>query len=104
LKASSPRSNPIRIIIPAIAVFLVTSCQEAGVLGALAGTMGVLQATEAFKEILGVGDSLTDRLLLYDALEMRFREVKTRKDPNCPLCGLHPKVTTLMEYEASCRL
>jgi molybdopterin/thiamine biosynthesis adenylyltransferase len=83
---------------------LVTSCQEAGVLGALAGTMGVLQATEAFKEILGVGSSLTNRLLLYDALDMRFREVKTRKDPTCPLCGPHPKVTTLMEYEASCRL
>lgn len=83
---------------------LVTSCQEAGVLGALAGTLGVLQATEAFKEILGVGSSLTDRLILYDALEMRFREVKTRKDPNCPLCGPHPKITKLLEYEATCRL
>lgn len=83
---------------------LVTSCQEAGVLGALAGTLGVLQATEAFKEILGVGSSLTDRLILYDALEMRFREVKTRKDPDCPLCGPHSRITKLMEYEATCRL
>jgi adenylyltransferase/sulfurtransferase len=74
------------------------------VLGALAGTMGVLQATEAFKEILGVGSPLLDRLVLYDALDMRFREVKTRKDPNCSLCGPHPKITTLMEYEVSCRL
>ena len=83
---------------------LVTSCQEAGVLGALAGTLGVLQATEAFKEILGIGSSLTDRLILYDALETRFREVKTHKDPNCPLCSPHPKITKLMEYEATCRI
>jgi adenylyltransferase/sulfurtransferase len=74
------------------------------VLGALAGTMGVLQATEAFKEILGVGSSLIGRLLTYDAMEMKFREVKTRKEPNCPLCGPQPKITTLMEYDPSCRL
>ncbi|MEK7870945.1 MAG: molybdopterin-synthase adenylyltransferase MoeB, partial [Nitrospirota bacterium] len=69
---------------------LVPSCQEAGVLGVLAGTIGVLQAAEALKEIVGIGISLAGRLLLYDALQMRFREVKVRKDKNCPLCGEHP--------------
>jgi adenylyltransferase/sulfurtransferase len=64
----------------------------------------VLQATEALKEILGIGRPLYDRLLIYDALEMSFRELKTRKDPDCPLCGPNPKITTLLDYEQSCTL
>ncbi len=83
---------------------MVPSCQEAGVLGVLAGTIGVLQATEALKEILGVGTSLADRLILYDALEMTFREVRVPKDPNCPLCGPRPTITTLTEYDEFCSL
>jgi len=74
---------------------LVPSCQEAGVLGVLAGTVGVLQATEALKEVLGIGRPLYDRLMIYDALEMTFREVKIHKDPNCPLCGTAPTITDL---------
>lgn len=83
---------------------LVPSCQEAGVLGVLAGTVGVLQATEALKEILGIGRPLYDRLILYDALEMTFREVKIHKDPDCPLCGKSPKITKLLDYEQSCTI
>ena len=81
---------------------LVPSCQEAGVLGVLAGTVGVIQATEAIKEILGMGSSLISHLLVYNALEMKFLKVKTRKDPNCPLCGKEKKITTLLDYEQSC--
>ncbi|MEK6576998.1 MAG: molybdopterin-synthase adenylyltransferase MoeB [Nitrospirota bacterium] len=83
---------------------LVPSCQEAGVLGVLAGTIGVLQAVETLKEIIGIGSSLAGRLLLYDALQMRFREVKVRKDKNCPLCGEHPTITRLLEYEEYCSI
>lgn len=83
---------------------LVPSCQEAGVLGVLAGTIGVLQAAEALKEIIGIGSSLAGRLLLYDALQMRFREVKVRKDKNCPLCGEHPTITRLLEYQEYCSI
>lgn len=83
---------------------LVPSCQEAGVLGVLAGTVGVLQATEALKEVLGIGRPLYDRLMIYDALEMTFREVKIRKDPACPLCGKSPKITKLLDYEQSCTI
>jgi molybdopterin/thiamine biosynthesis adenylyltransferase len=84
---------------------LVPNCQEAGVLGALAGTIGVLQANEAIKEILGLGETLADRLLLYDALDMTFRKVGRPKDPDCPLCGPHPTMTDLREdYEVSCSL
>jgi adenylyltransferase/sulfurtransferase len=83
---------------------LVPSCQEAGVLGTLAGTVGVLQATEALKEVLGLGRPLYERLLIYDALEMRFREVRTRKDPGCPLCGPSPKITKLLDYDISCTI
>ena len=83
---------------------LVPSCQEAGVLGVLAGTVGVLQATEALKEILGIGRPLYDRLMIYDALEMTFREVKIHKDPDCPLCGKPPKITKLLDYEQSCTI
>jgi len=78
---------------------MVPSCQEAGVLGALAGTIGVLQATEAIKEILGLGDSLAGSLLIYDALGMNFKKVKVRKDPECPLCGEKPSIKELTMYE-----
>jgi adenylyltransferase/sulfurtransferase len=78
---------------------LVPSCQEAGVLGALAGVIGTIQATEALKLILGVGQPLTDRLLTYDALTTRFRNVPLRKNPHCPVCGDAPTITELVEYE-----
>ena len=84
---------------------LVPNCQEAGVLGVLAGTIGVLQANEAIKEILGLGETLADRLLLYDALDMTFRKVGRPKAPDCPLCGPHPSIIELGEdYEVSCSL
>jgi adenylyltransferase/sulfurtransferase len=83
---------------------MIPSCQEAGVLGVLAGTIGVLQAAEALKEILGIGNGMYNRLLTYDALSMSFREVKTRKDPKCPLCGPNPKITELLDYEISCTI
>jgi len=81
---------------------MVPSCAEAGVLGALCGTVGTIQATEVVKLILGVGDSLHGRLLLYDALAMEFRQVRIRKDPNCVLCGDNPTVTELIDYDAWC--
>lgn len=73
----------------------IPSCAEAGVLGAIAGTMGSLQATEVLKELLGVGDSLSGSLLIYDALSTGFRKVKVRPDPGCPLCGEQPSITDL---------
>jgi len=81
---------------------LVPSCAEGGVLGILPGVVGTLQATEAIKLILGVGESLVGRFLLFDALKMRFRELKVRKDPDCPVCGTHPTVTQLIDYEQFC--
>lgn len=78
---------------------LVPSCQEAGVLGALAGVIGTIQATEALKLILGVGQPLTDRLLTYDALTTRFRNVPLRRNLHCPVCGDAPSITELVEYE-----
>lgn len=84
---------------------LVPNCQEAGVLGVLAGTMGILQATEAIKEILGLGDTMADKLMIYDALEMKFRKVTRPKDPTCPLCSAHPRITDLGgDYAVSCGL
>jgi molybdopterin/thiamine biosynthesis adenylyltransferase/rhodanese-related sulfurtransferase len=84
---------------------LAPSCQEAGVLGALPGIIGVIQAIEALKLILGAGEPLSGRLLLYDALEQRFREVKYAKDPACPACGTNPMRELLPEYtEASCAI
>jgi len=84
---------------------LVPNCQEAGVLGVLAGTIGVLQASEAIKEILGIGETLADRLLIYDALDMKFRKVSRPKDPACPLCGAHPTITDLKgDYTVSCSI
>ena len=84
---------------------LVPNCQEAGVLGVLAGTIGVLQAAEAIKEILGIGETLADRLLIYDALEMTFRKLARPKAPDCPLCGPHPTITDLRgDYTVSCSI
>jgi molybdopterin/thiamine biosynthesis adenylyltransferase/rhodanese-related sulfurtransferase len=81
---------------------LVPSCAEGGVLGVLPGLLGVIQATEVLKLILGSGESLIGRLLLVDALAMRFREVKLRKDPNCPACGANPTVRELIDYDQFC--
>ena len=84
---------------------LVPNCQEAGVLGVLAGTMGILQASEAIKEILGIGETVADKLVIYDALEMKFRKVGRPKDPACPLCGPNPKIKDLsMDYTVSCTI
>lgn len=83
---------------------LVPSCAEGGVLGVLPGIIGVIQATEAIKIILGVGEPLVGRFLIYDALRMRFRELKLRRDPECPVCGDNPTVTTLIDYEQFCGL
>jgi sulfur-carrier protein adenylyltransferase/sulfurtransferase len=80
----------------------VPSCAEGGVLGVLPGMIGVIQATEAIKLILGVGEPLIGRFLIYDALRMRFRELKLKKDPDCPVCGTHPTVTKLIDYEQFC--
>jgi molybdopterin/thiamine biosynthesis adenylyltransferase len=84
---------------------LVPNCQEAGVLGVLAGTIGVLQAAEAIKEILGIGETLADRLLIYDALEMKFRKVSRPRDPACRLCGPAPAITDLRgDYAVTCSI
>ena len=81
---------------------MVPNCAEAGVLGALTGLVGSIQATEALKHILGIGESLSSRLLLIDALSMTFREVRLKRNPNCPLCGDNPTVTELIDYEVFC--
>jgi len=81
---------------------LVPSCAEGGVLGILPGLVGVIQATEVIKLILGKGESLVGRLLLVDALNMRFRELKLRKNPECPVCGTNPTVTQLIDYDHFC--
>src|SRR5260221_3629186 len=81
---------------------LVPSCAEGGVLGILPGLVGVIQATETIKLILGQGDSLVGRLLLVDALGMKFRELKLRKNPECPVCGTHRTITKLIDYEEFC--
>ena len=81
---------------------LVPSCAEGGVLGVLPGIIGVIQATEAIKVMLGIGEPLIGRFLIYDALKMRFRELKLRKDPECPVCGTNPTVTELIDYEQFC--
>ena len=81
---------------------MVPSCAEGGVLGILPGIIGVIQATEAIKLLLGKGDSLAGRLLTFDALTMKFREFKLRKDPDCPICGENPTVTALIDYEQFC--
>ena len=81
---------------------LVPSCAEGGVFGVLPGIIGVIQATETIKLILGVGEPLIGRFLIYDALRMRFRELKLRKDADCPVCGTHPTVKKLIDYEQFC--
>jgi adenylyltransferase/sulfurtransferase len=80
----------------------VPSCAEGGVLGVLPGVIGVIQATETLKLILGKGKSLLNRLLLFNALDMEFRELKLRRDPQCPLCGDHPTITQLIDYQVFC--
>ncbi len=81
---------------------LVPSCAEGGVLGVLPGVIGTIQATEAIKLLTGIGEPLVGRLMLYDALAMRFRELKLRRNPDCPVCGDHPTVTELIDYEQFC--
>jgi adenylyltransferase/sulfurtransferase len=83
---------------------LVPSCAEGGVLGVLPGVIGAIQASETLKLLLGIGETLVGRLLLFDALEMRFRELRLRKDPACPMCGERRTITTLVDYEAFCGL
>jgi molybdopterin/thiamine biosynthesis adenylyltransferase/rhodanese-related sulfurtransferase/molybdopterin converting factor small subunit len=81
---------------------LVPSCAEGGVLGVLPGIVGALQANETIKLVLGLGDPLIGRLVLFDALRMRFRELRLRKDPECSICGDHPTIRELIDYEAFC--
>ena len=81
---------------------MVPNCAEAGVLGALTGLVGSIQATEALKYFLGIGESLSSRLLLIDALSMSFREVKLKRNPECALCGDNPTITELIDYEVFC--
>ncbi|MFN7915756.1 MAG: molybdopterin-synthase adenylyltransferase MoeB [Vicinamibacterales bacterium] len=83
---------------------LVPSCAEGGVLGVLPGVIGVIQATETIKLLTGIGEPLVGRFMIYDALRMKFRELKLRKDPDCPVCGTHPTVTKLIDYEEFCGL
>jgi adenylyltransferase/sulfurtransferase len=81
---------------------LVPSCAEGGVLGVLPGIIGTIQATEAVKLIMGIGEPLIGRFLIYDALRMKFRELKLKKDPDCPVCGTNPTVRELIDYEQFC--
>lgn len=83
---------------------LVPSCQEAGILGAVAGVIGTIQANEVLKFILGLGDLLTGRLLVFNALESSFRLVKVPQDPKCPVCSKNPTITELIDYEEFCQL
>ena len=81
---------------------MVPSCAEGGVLGVLCASIGSIQVTEAIKVITGIGEPLVGRLMIYDALEMTYRSVRVRKDPECPLCGKNPTITELIDYEAFC--
>jgi sulfur-carrier protein adenylyltransferase/sulfurtransferase len=81
---------------------LIPSCAEGGVLGVLPGVIGTIQATEAIKVMLGIGESLVGRFLIYDALQMRFRTLTLRRDPDCPVCGTNPPIRDLREYAAHC--
>jgi adenylyltransferase/sulfurtransferase len=83
---------------------MVPSCAEGGVLGILPGVVGTIQATEAIKLITGIGRTLVGRLMVYDALQMTFRELKVRKDPSCPVCGTNPTIKKLIDYEQFCGL
>jgi adenylyltransferase/sulfurtransferase len=81
---------------------MVPSCAEGGVLGVLCASIGSIQVNEAIKVITGIGEPLVGRLMIYDALEMTYRSVKVRKDPECAICGKNPTVTELIDYEAFC--
>ncbi|GIH69330.1 adenylyltransferase/sulfurtransferase MoeZ [Sphaerimonospora thailandensis] len=81
---------------------MVPSCAEGGVLGVLCAAIGSIQVNEAIKVITGIGEPLVGRLMIYDALEMKYRDVRVRKDPECPLCGKNPTITELIDYEAFC--
>jgi adenylyltransferase/sulfurtransferase len=81
---------------------MVPSCAEGGVLGVLCASIGAIQVNEAIKVITGIGEPIVGRLMIYDALEMTYRSVKVRKDPECPLCGKNPTITELIDYEAFC--
>ena len=81
---------------------MVPSCAEGGVLGVLCASIGSIQVNEAIKLIVGIGDSLAGRLMIYDALEMSYRTVRVRKDPECPVCGKNPTITGLIDYDAFC--
>ena len=83
---------------------MVASCEEAGVLGVLPGLIGLIQATEVLKWILGAGRCLVGRLLNYEALEMEFRVIRVRRDPRCPVCGDEPTIRSLTDYEEFCRV
>lgn len=83
---------------------LVPSCQEAGILGAVAGVIGTIQANEVLKYVLGVGNLLTGKLLVFNALDSFFRQVKVPRDPNCPVCGKNPTITKLIDYEEFCQV
>ena len=80
----------------------IPSCQEAGIFGAVAGTVGVVQATEVLKLILGKGQLLTGRLLLFEALQMRFEPIEVKRNPECPVCSDHPTITELIDYDLAC--
>src|SRR5205085_4005490 len=81
---------------------MVPSCAEGGVLGVLCASIGAIQVTEAIKLLTGVGEPLVGSLMVYDALEMTYRKIKVRKDPECPLCGKNPTITALIDYDAFC--
>src|SRR5205823_3930809 len=81
---------------------MVPSCAEGGVLGVLCASIGSIQVTEAIKLLTGIGEPLVGGLIVYDALEMTYRKIKVRKDPNCPLCGENPTITALIDYEDFC--
>ncbi len=83
---------------------MVPSCQQAGIIGGVAGILGTIQATEAIKYILGTGELLVGKLLIFNALEMNFRKLKIKRNPNCPVCGDNPTVTQLIDYEEFCGL
>ena len=83
---------------------LVPSCQEAGILGAVAGVIGTIQANEVLKYILGIGNLLTGKLLVFNALDSSFRQVKVPRDPKCPVCSENPAITKLIDYEEFCSL
>jgi adenylyltransferase/sulfurtransferase len=81
---------------------MVPSCAEGGVLGVLCASIGAIQTTEAVKLLTGIGEPLVGSLMVYDALEMEYRKIKVRKDPECPLCGKNPTIQSLIDYEAFC--